>query len=280
MWAIIGGTGFEKSTDVELVENLDRETPFGFTSSGLKRIKVNGKESIFVPRHGEKHELLPSEVNYRANVFAARKYGAKRLLSLSAVGSLKEKYKPGDLVSPAQFIDRTKSIRKNTFCGEGLVGHVSLAHPACPVCQESLSALSAKFNFDTHIGQVCVTMEGPAFSTQAESALYRRAGAEIIGMTAYPEYALAREAGLCYLPCFFVTDYDCWDDSVPHVTLVEVMQRVKKNGEQAANLIKTLLDSDFDTGCDCSNTGLKAGLMTPESAFTKQQKEWLAVLCG
>jgi len=169
MWSIVGGSGFEKFEGFEVIRELDRSTPFGVCSSGLKLVRVSNTEAIFLPRHGSNHELLPSEVNYRANIYAIKRHGATKLISMSAVGSLKKDYKPGDLVIPFQFIDRTKSIRKHTFCGEGLVGHVSLAKPVSAPLSDIVLKLRETLGFNIHFNGTAVCIEGPCFSTQAES---------------------------------------------------------------------------------------------------------------
>ncbi len=286
MWAIIGGSGFEKFDGFTPVENLDRETPFGLCSTGLKKVRVGEQECLFLSRHGEKHELLPSEVNYRANIFALKAHGAQAILSFSAVGSLRQEFKPGDMVVPSQYLDRTKGLRAHSFCGGGIVGHMSLAHP---VCHKAISRLRELIggsqdlqSWDSHFAKTYVCIEGPNFSTQAESNWYRQMGADIIGMTNYPEYALAREAGLTYLPCCFVTDYDCWDDSIPHVTLSEVLEVMRSNNAKAFALASQVLalESALYGDCDCSEQGLKNGLMTPESAWPEASRDWLNVLRG
>lgn len=279
MWAVIGGTGFEKSDHVEVVEELDRRTPFGDASSGLKRIKLGQVELLFVPRHGTNHELLPSEVNYRANVFALKRYGARRLLSLSTIGSLDREVKPGDSAVPRQYIDRTKGSRKHTFCGGGVVGHVSLAHPICPACEEHVKALAQGADCTLHFDKTYLCMEGPAFSTKAESVWYRSMGAQLIGMTAYPEYALAREAGMCYLPCCFVSDYDCWDDSIPHVTIQEILDVMHKNNGRAYRLAARIVSQEVAGPCECAEGGLKSGLMTPRDKLPERLRGWLEVVC-
>ncbi|MGZ3723797.1 MAG: MTAP family purine nucleoside phosphorylase, partial [Bdellovibrionales bacterium] len=217
MWGIIGGSGFEKFEGFETVNTLPRETPFGLAASGFKKVKVGGHEALFLSRHGEHHENLPSEVNYRANIFAMKAQGAKAIVSFSAVGSLRAEYEPGQMVLPLQYVDRTKGVRKHTFLGEGIVGHMSLAHPVCEALARKVIALAKNEKFTSHFGGTYVCIEGPNFSTLAESLDYREIAADIIGMTNFPEYALAREAGMSYLPCCFVTDYDCWDSSRPHV---------------------------------------------------------------
>lgn len=277
MWAIIGGSGFEKFDGFEKIEKFDLETPFGQSSSGLFKVKIGDKESLFLSRHGENHEDLPSEINYRANIYALKKLGARAILSFSAVGSLRMEYKPGDMVVPTQYIDRTKGIRAHSFCGGGLVGHVSLAEPVCGSMVKVLGEKSGELKWDCHLNKTYICIEGPYFSTRAESKLYRHQGADIIGMTNYPEFALAREAGLCYLPCCFVTDYDGWDDNIPHVTLDEVKELMKSHNVKAFELAMKVLNEakDFCGDCGCVNKGLRNGLLTPVEALSQEQRAWV-----
>lgn len=280
MWAIIGGSGFEKFEAFETVKVLPRETPFGPTSSGFKKIKVGGAEALFVSRHGEHHEILPTEINYRANVYALKANGAKGIISFSAVGSLQEPYAPGDLVIPLQYIDRTKGLRKHTFCGDGVVGHMSLAYPVCRNSAERVHGIAKGQGIKSHLGGTYVCIEGPNFSTLSESLAYRDLKADIIGMTNFPEYALAREAGLSYLPCCFVTDYDCWDTQRPHVTLEEVITIMRQNNGKAFKILEQVLNAKEDilVGCHCTEQGLKTGLMTPKEAVPEKHREWLKTL--
>ena len=280
MWAIIGGTGFEKFEGFKTIEELDRDTPFGKTSKGFKRVQLGGEEILFIPRHGTDHDQLPSEVNYRANIWALKKMGASKLLSFSAVGSLVNECAPGDLVVPHQFIDKTKSLRKTSYCGDGIVGHVPLAEPTSKVLISALQGIATGFSFSTHFDKTLVVIEGPYFSSKAESHLYRSWKADIIGMTAFPEYALAREAGLAYLPCFFVTDYDCWKDDIPHVTVDEVMRVMRENNKKAFEVAQqvTSLKSAEVMGANESESGLKNALMTPIEAMTKEQQAWIEIL--
>lgn len=280
MWAVIGGSGFEKFDGFETVEVLSRETPFGLTSSGFKKVRVAGKEILFISRHGEHHEVLPTEINYRANIFALKKYGAKAILSFSAVGSLRAELEPEHLVIPLQYIDRTKGIRKHTFCGEGLVGHMSLAHPVCEQLARRIGEFAQTEEITCHVGGTYVCIEGPNFSTLAESLSYRDLAADIIGMTNFPEYGLAREAGMTYLPCSFVTDYDCWDTSRPHVTLEEVIKIMRRNNGKAFKLLQSVLKSHDDLlkDCDCANQGLRSGLFVPIDKLSANLREWVEVL--
>lgn len=278
MWGIIGGSGFEKFDAFELIETLDTATPFGPASTGLKRVRVNGIEALFIPRHGERHELLPTEVNYRANIFALKRAGVRKVLSVSAVGSLRGELKPGDLVVPTQYIDRTKGVRAHTFCGSGVVGHVSLAHPVSRLFTEGIKSFSQSLGFQCHFDKTYICIEGPYFSTKAESHSYRQMGADIIGMTNFPEFALAREAGMSYVPCSFVTDYDCWDDSIPHVTLEEVLVVMRQNNAKAFQLAEKLLTLGLAEDPSDRSGGLRSGLMVAAESLLPEQKEWLAVL--
>jgi 5'-methylthioadenosine phosphorylase len=280
MYAIIGGSGFEKFDGFKVLEKLKVETPFGPMSSGLKRVQIGNSECLFLSRHGEHHELLPTEVNYRANIYALKKMGASAILSFSAVGSLRKEFKPGDMVLCTQYIDRTKGLRPHTFLGGGIVGHVSLAKPVCESSVKAVKELSAKYDFKSHFGQTYVCVEGPYFSTKAESNTYRETGADIIGMTHFPEFALAREAGLSYIPCCFVTDYDCWDDAIPHVTLDEVMAVMRLNNGKAFQLAQDILavGDAVIADCKCKEQGLRSGLMTPKEMIPESKKAWLAEL--
>lgn len=285
MWAIIGGSGFEKFDGFEVLEELDTQTPFGEAASGLKKVRLNGEEILFLSRHGKSHEKLPSEVNYRANIFALKKHGATAVLAFSAVGSLRQEHAPGDLVIPTQYIDRTKGSRKHSFLGDGVVGHVSLAEPVCEKAAERiLELVGSPSGWNTAMGKTYITIEGPYFSTRAESHMFRAFGADIIGMTNFPEYALAREAGLNYMPCCFITDYDCWNEDRPHVTLEEVLNVMRKNNSKAFNIATEVLknfsepSSLWEGGNDAREQGLKAGLMTPRESIPAQHAEWLQEL--
>jgi 5'-methylthioadenosine phosphorylase len=279
MWAIIGGSGFEAFEDFEIIERPSIETPFGKTSSGFAKIKLAGQEGLFIPRHGSHHEMMPTEVNYRANIFALKKMGATRVLSISAIGSLKKEFKPGDMVVPDQYIDRTKGVRNPSFCGDGFVGHVSLAKPVHADVIEFAKNLKSKLDFPMHLKATYVCVEGPYFSTQAESKNFIQMGANIIGMTNFPEYALAREAGLAYFPACFVTDYDCWDDEIPHVTLEGVMEIMRQNKSKAFQLAKLVFtEGQALLPKGVPDLGLKYAVFTPAEAIPAQKREWLSVL--
>lgn len=278
MWAVIGGSGFESFAGVEEIRDIDRETPFGMASSGLRLIRFAGQEVVFLSRHGRHHDLLPSEVNYRANLFALKKLGVTRIISVSAVGSLRKELAPGDLVVASQYIDRTKGVRPHSFLGKGIVGHVSLAKPVWKSGTETIRGLAKGLGFNVHFDKTYVCIEGPYFSTQAESNSYRAMGADIIGMTNFPEFALAREAGISYLPCCFVTDYDCWDDAIEHVTLSVVFDTMKKNNLKAVKLIGEILRMNPSADASDIEGGLKGGLMTPLESLPAEAKEWITIL--
>ena len=280
MWAIIGGSGFERFDKFETLEYLDTETPFGVTSSGLRRVRIKNRQCLFLSRHGDDHEKLPSEINYRANIYALKREGAQAVVSFSAVGSLHSLYKPGDMVVPTQYMDRTKGLRKNSFCGQGLVGHVSLAQPVCLTMIERVREILGGTSWKSHLKKTYICIEGPYFSTKAESNLYRSQGADIIGMTNYPEFALSREAGLSYLPCCFVTDYDCWDENLPHVTLQEILEVMKSNNAKAFEMAQRILNAPrpLYMDCECPHQGLQTALLTPLEALSREQRSWVDVL--
>ncbi len=233
---IIGGTGLYGLDGLESVETLNVETPFGAPSSEITRGTLGESELFFISRHAPGHQLLPTEINYKANIYALKMLGASWCISVSAVGSLREEYAPGQVVIPDQLIDRTR-LRENTFFGDGIVAHVAFADPYCPVLSqqlfESTEKIAASRGSAVHKGGACVVMEGPAFSTRAESHLYRSWGASIIGMTALPEAKLAREAELSYATLAMVTDYDCWRSATDDVDVNDIMATMAGNAELA-----------------------------------------------
>ena len=281
MWGIIGGSGFEKFTQFRTINAIDNTTPFGETSSGASRVAIDEYEALFIPRHGSQHEKLPSEVNYRANIFALKRAGAKAILSISAVGSLRESLQPGHLVIPHQYIDQTKGIRAHTFCGDGVVGHVSLAHPVCHSMTDQLAQSLTTTNINHHVGQTYICIEGPMLSSAAASKTYRILGADIVGMTNFPEVALAREAGLPYLPCCFVCDYDAWSDTLPAATLEDIINIMQTNNLKAFDVVRKAVASQstwFDA-CNCSEQGLTTALMTAPENIPEDKAAWLNILC-
>ncbi len=244
MWAIIGGSGFEKFDEFEVVEELKILTPYGEHSSSLKKVRWNGEECLFLSRHGEGHELSPTEINYRANIYALKTLGAKGVLSFSAVGSLKKDLAPEHLVFVDQYIDFTK-FRKTSFCENGRVGHYSFAHPVEKNVLSFVKEQCRDLSFSAHFGKTYICVEGPRFSSVAESNMFIGWGADIIGMTNMPECYLAKEAGLLYLPFCFVTDYDCWMEEEDPVTIEIVMKRMKKNYEHSKEILDLFIPQNI-----------------------------------
>ena len=234
---IIGGSGLYQMEGLEDVEEVTVDTPFGKTSDALITGRLGGAELVFLPRHGRGHPLLPSEVPYRANIHALKQLGCGWAISVSAVGSLREAIVPGHVVLIDQFIDRTKD-RPSTFFGDGLVGHVGFGDPVCEALRAMLLSAAQEAGATTHDRGTYVCMEGPAFSTRAESELYRSWGCSVVGMTNLPEAKLAREAGLSYATIALATDYDCWHTGHDDVTVEAVLEIVRKNVALAKSIIR------------------------------------------
>jgi 5'-methylthioadenosine phosphorylase len=268
---IIGGSGLYHMPRLENVEAVELETPFGPPSSTITLGTLNGVDLAFLARHGPGHTLLPSEVPYRANIYAMKILGVERILSVSAVGSLREEYPPLDVVVPDQIFDRTKD-RAATFFGGGLVAHVGFAHPFCPAFRKTVLTCAQNSPAKAHDGGTLVVMEGPMFSTIAESETYRRQGFSLVGMTALPEAKLAREAELCYATLAMVTDYDVWHPSHDSVTSDMVAANVSHNTEVAHGIIQDVVEALGSVGtCECSDA-LASALLTsfdlvPESTL-------------
>ena len=234
--AIIGGSGLYNLEELSGIEEVNLITPFGKPSDTIISGFFGDVRILFLPRHGRGHQFLPSEVPYLANIWALKKLGASWCIGLSAVGSLKEEIKPGDIVFVDQYIDRTHR-RRATFFGDGVAGHVSFGKPVSSVLQEVLVNASCDVGANLHVGGTYVCMEGPAFSTRAESELHRSWGASVIGMTGMPEAKLAREAEIAYTTVALVTDYDCWYDAHGDVSVEEVVRLMRRNTETAKRII-------------------------------------------
>jgi 5'-methylthioadenosine phosphorylase len=276
---IIGGSGLYDMADVTDRTELKLTTPFGEPSGPYLLGTLRGKRVAFLARHGEGHRLLPSELNFRANIFGMKTMGVEYILSASAVGSLKEEYKPLDIVIPDQFIDRTKG-RISTFFGRGLAAHVGFAHPFCRILSRIVSVGGQGAGAVVHTGGTYVCMEGPQFSTLAESKLYRSWGADIIGMTNLQEAKLAREAEICYSTIALVTDYDCWHPDHDSVTVDMVIANLVQNAKTAQRLIaKAVEELPFVRSCECA-TALKYALITRPDAIPAQVRQNLAPLIG
>ncbi len=276
---IIGGSGLYDMTELTDREERQVQTPFGDPSAPYVIGTLRGKRVAFLARHGAGHRLMPTELNYRANIFGFKLLGVEYILSASAVGSLKEQYKPLDLVIPDQFFDRTKG-RPSTFFGDGLVAHVGFAHPFC----EPLSGIAYKAAQESgapvHEGGTYVCMEGPQFTTLAESQMYRSWGMDIIGMTNLQEAKLAREAEICYSTIALVTDYDCWHPEHDQVTVDMIVANLTQNAKTAQQVITSAVGMlPFDRTCECA-TALKHALITRPEAIPDATKKKLAVIAG
>jgi 5'-methylthioadenosine phosphorylase len=233
--AVIGGSGIYKLDAIKIKNQIKMHTPFGDPSADIMEAEVEGCSFYFLPRHGHGHKFTPSEVNYRANIFALKKLGVDTIVSISAVGSLKEEYAPRHFVMVDQFIDWTKGLRKRSFFDEGMVGHVSVANPVESSLQKRLFEACQKAGVTSHSGGSYICIEGPQFSTRAESQIYRSFGAGVIGMTNVPEAFLAKEAGIAYATVAMVTDYDCWKEE--HCTVQEIMDVMKSNYVSAQKFV-------------------------------------------
>jgi 5'-methylthioadenosine phosphorylase len=276
---IIGGSGLYDMADVTDREEITVNTPFGEPSAPYLLGTLRGKRVAFLARHGGGHRVSPSELNFRANIYGMKTLGVEFILSASAVGSLKEAYKPADIVIPDQFFDRTKG-RASSFFGRGLVGHVGFAHPFCRILSGIAFDSGTQAGATIHKGGTYVCMEGPQFSTLAESKLYRSWGMDIIGMTNLQEAKLAREAEICYTTIALVTDYDCWHPEHDSVTVEMVMSTLAKNAATAQQIIAGAVAAlPYERTCECANA-LKYALVTRPEMVPQQVKKDLAPIIG
>lgn len=277
---VIGGSGLYDMEGLEGIERVRVETPFGDPSDEYVTGVLNGVRMVFLPRHGRGHRFLPSEVNYRANIFGMKKLGVEQIISVSAVGSLKEEIAPGHIVIPDQFIDRTKGVRRDTFFGDGIVAHVGFADPVCHALSATLYEAARKVGATTHKGGTYVCMEGPAFSTRSESLMYRGLEASIIGMTNLTEAKLAREAEICYGIIALSTDYDCWHDSHEDVTVDAIIQIIHQNVAMAKNIIRqAVVDISLDRPCSCGSA-LQYAVITDKSVIPQDTRQKLDLIVG
>jgi 5'-methylthioadenosine phosphorylase len=276
---IIGGSGLYDMAEVTNRSEVTITTPFGEPSGPYLLGTLRGKRVAFLARHGGGHRLLPSELNFRANIFGMKGLGVEYILSASAVGSLKQEYKPLDIVIPDQFIDRTKG-RVSTFFGRGLAAHVGFAHPFCRILSGLVVQSGQGAGATVHAGGTYVCMEGPQFSTLAESNLYRSWGADIIGMTNLQEAKLAREAEICYTTIALVTDYDCWHPDHDSVTVEMIISNLVHNAATAQQIVAHAVDRlPFERSCECA-TALKFALITRPDMIPAQLRQDLAPLVG
>ena len=279
-FGIIGGSGLYEIDGLTDVEHVNVSTPFGDPSDQLIKGKLQGVGVVFLPRHGRGHLLLPGEINFRANIWAMKKMGVTHLLSLSAVGSLKEEIKPGHIVIPDQFIDRTKD-RPSTFFGAGLVAHVQFGDPVCRYLSEAIDGAATNQGIIHHHGGTYICMEGPAFSTRAESEMYRQLGAAVIGMTNLQEAKLAREAELCFATIALSTDYDCWHQSEEEVSVEAVLRIMSANIENSKKILKDIIQNFNPENSHCScQSSLQYAVLTDKKMIPAATKEKLDLLVG
>ncbi len=275
---VIGGSGLYKIDGLEGVKEVKVNTPFGDPSDSYFVGKLGGIEVAFLPRHGRGHKILPTELNYRANIYGMKKLGVEQIVSISAVGSFKKEVKPLDIMLPDQFVDRTNQARKTTFFGEGIAGHISFAEPVCLELKDIIYNVGKGLGFSMHNKGIYLNMEGPAFSTKGESFLYKSWGMDIIGMTNMPEARLAREAEICYATIALITDYDCWHEEI--VTIDMIIENLNKNIETAKKLIKNLIPKlTGERNCQCKEA-LKYAIITDKKLIPDTTKKKLDIIIG
>jgi 5'-methylthioadenosine phosphorylase len=276
---VIGGSGLYEMEGLTRVRTLKVSTPFGKPSDEYLIGTLFGKQVAFLPRHGRGHRIMPTDINYRANIFGMKKLGVERIISVSAVGSMKEDVRPGDIVVPDQFYDHTKH-RRSTFFGNGMVAHVGMAEPVCADLCTVLEGAGAAVGAVVHRGGTYLCMEGPQFSTRAESLLYRTWNVDVIGMTNATEAKLAREAEICYSTIALATDYDCWHHSEEAVTVEAVLAVMKKNIETSKAMIREAVRMlARSRTCSCGEA-LRNTIMTPEKLIPAKTRRDLAPIIG
>lgn len=276
---ILGGSGFYKMPGIEKAREAKISTPFGKPSDSYLLGVLEGRRVAFLARHGRSHNLLPSEINFRANIYGFKKLGVERIISISAVGSLREDYKPMDMAIPAQFFDRTRQ-RISTFFGHGIVAHISFDTPVCPVEAAVLEKACGVTGVPCHKGGTYLCMEGPAFSSKAESNVYRAWGMDIIGMTSLQEAKLAREAEICYATLAMVTDYDCWHPEHDAVTVNQIVEYLHRNVENSQKILRSAVrDMPLERSCKCASA-LSHAIFTDAKRVPVQTKRKLALIVG
>jgi len=276
---VIGGSGLYEMAGLEQLERVSVATPFGAPSDEYVCGTLAGTRLIFLPRHGRGHRLLPTEVNYRANIFGLKQLGAEWIIAVGAVGSLREEIRPGHLVVPDQLIDRTTQ-RPSTFFGNGIVAHVAFADPFCPVLGQALIAAAGDLGAVVHKTGTYMCMEGPQFSTRAESRLYRQWGADIIGMTNLQEAKLAREAELCFATLALATDYDCWHETEADVVIGDILRILSDNVAMAQRVIAAAVpELRTPRRCACA-TALQHAIITDRQRIPESVKRDLGILIG
>lgn len=284
---IIGGSGLYEMKELKAVRRLAVKTPFGKPSDKFTCGTLEGKKVVFLPRHGEGHRILPSEINSRANICGMKMLGVDHIISVSAVGSLRTRYRPGDIVLPDQYFDRTKGSERHTFFGDGIVAHVSFGDPSCEKLRNAIAVTARKFiarewKKDVRVFDrgVYVNMEGPAFSTRAESNVYRKMGFDIIGMTSLAEAKLSREAGLCYQAMAMVTDYDCWHQTREVVNIEMLLAVLRANVELAREIVRRLaVELPGVNGCGCAEF-MKTAIVTDPACVPPATMKRLKPIIG
>lgn len=277
---IIGGSGLYRMEGLEVIDEMEVPTPFGDPSDKYVISNLDGVRVAFLARHGRGHRKLPSELNYRANIYGFKVLGVESILSASAVGSMKEAYAPTDIVFPHQFIDRTRH-RPDTFFGNGIVAHVTFADPICAALSFIGSSAARELGARVHEGGVYLNMEGPQFSTRAESNLYRTWGVDVIGMTNLQEAKLAREAEICYATMALVTDYDCWHETADSVSIEQILGYLQANAEMAQRILRASIPRAAARKRDCAcATALQYAIVTDPALIPAETKRDLAPIIG
>ena len=276
---IIGGSGLYSMPGLTGIKEIVLETPFGAPSDAYVLGTLEGRQVAFLARHGRGHRILPSELNFRANIHGLKQLGVERILSVSAVGSLKEEHRPLEFLIPDQFVDRTRH-RVDTFFGDGVVAHIAFAEPVCPQLSEAVAAACKKAKVVGKLGGTYICMEGPQFSTKAESNLYRSWGMDVIGMTNLQEAKLAREAELCYVTVAMVTDYDCWHPHHDSVTVDQIVAVLLKNAENACNVVREAVAAmPKERSCKCGSA-LAHAILTDRTKIPQATRERLKLIFG
>lgn len=285
---VIGGSGLYEIPEFKGAEACEIDTPYGSPSGVFTTGRIEGRDVVFLPRHGKGHKVLPSEINHRANIYGFKSLETDVVVSFSAVGSLKEKLRPGDVVLPDQYFDRTKRSAEHTFFGDGAVAHISFGEPSCTDLRNLLFSLSESVICESdeyadvraNNGGTYVNMEGPAFSTKAESSFYRQLGFDVIGMTSLAEAKLCREAGMCYQAVAMVTDYDCWHETEESVTVEAIIKQLIANTELARRILVRLAgDLPNQNNCNCAEA-LKDAIITRKEDIPEQTLDRLKVIAG
>ena len=279
---IIGGSGLYDMEELQDRREVNIDTPFGEPSDAYLLGKIAGREVAFLSRHRRGHRYLPSELNYRANIWGFKKLGVEWIIAVSAVGSLKEELKPMDIVLPDQFVDRTNQARKSTFFGDGVAAHIAFADPMSKVLREIIYQAAIESGVTVHLGGTYLNMEGPAFSTRAESKLYRQWGMDIIGMTNLPEAKLSREAEIAYQTMAMITDYDCWrhHEGVEDVSVQTVVATLQKNVALARRIIKAVVERIPEEPDPVCANALQNAIMTAPAAITPEDRQRLELIIG